>query len=247
MLLNTEDFQPTYLYIKQHPVTGLLYLGKTTGSEQYLLESYLGSGDYWEDHLRIHGNENIETLWYCLFTERDEIVKFALMISEQMDIVKSKNANGKKIWANLMHENGLDGAPKGRKTKEKTKEKLRGQSRAKIAATGKIIPGKVSTSDPRWLTGEIVHPSNGEKKSDDYKLKRKGFKQTDSGRGNISKAQTGSGNSQYGTTYMINHTTKEKTRLSNLRVNELIPLGWVLGNKHSYTFINSKILLPYSS
>jgi len=108
-----KDFIPTFLYIKRHPVTGLLYLGKTSGSEQYLLKEYLGSGNYWEDHLRIHGEENIETPWYCLYTEKEELVRFALMLSEQMNIVKVKDENGKKIWANLRPENGLDGGVKG--------------------------------------------------------------------------------------------------------------------------------------
>jgi len=87
-----KDFIPTFLYIKEHPITGLKYFGKTTGTEKYLLEEYLGSGDYWEDHLRIHGKQ-VDTPWYCLYTEKEELVKFALMCSEQWDIVKAKELN----------------------------------------------------------------------------------------------------------------------------------------------------------
>ena len=37
------NFKPTFLYIKQHTVTGKLYFGKTTQNP----ETYLGSGTYW--------------------------------------------------------------------------------------------------------------------------------------------------------------------------------------------------------
>lgn len=105
----SQEFKPTYLYIKRHKVSGLLYLGKTTGTEKYLLEQYNGSGSYWTSHLKIHGKEYVETHWYCLFTEKDELVKFALQCSNQWNIVDANDANGKKIWANEKPENGLDG------------------------------------------------------------------------------------------------------------------------------------------
>jgi hypothetical protein len=95
---------PTYLYIKQHSITGLKYLGKTTKKDP---NKYNGSGKYWTPHRNKHGVEHIETLWYCLFTEEDELVKFALMVSALWDIVNSTE------WANLITENGKDGCPKG--------------------------------------------------------------------------------------------------------------------------------------
>lgn len=122
-----DKFQPTILYIKRHPATGKLYFGKTTGTEQYLLEEYNGSGRYWNDHLRIHGKENIETPWWCLFTDKEQIKEFALCCSELWDIVKAKDINGKKIWANEKFENGLDGGSqkgqnKGTNRSPKTEE-----------------------------------------------------------------------------------------------------------------------------
>ena len=104
-----KQFKPTYLYIKQHSVTGKCYFGKTTGSESYLLEQYQGSGEYWKDHIKKHGVEHVTTVWYCLFTEKEECNKFALMCSEQWDIVNSDQ------WANLITEDGLaGGGMKGR-------------------------------------------------------------------------------------------------------------------------------------
>jgi hypothetical protein len=85
-----------------------LYFGKTTKSEKILLEKYNGSGIYWSRHLKMHGKDSVETIWYCLFTEEEELVKFALQCSSQWDIVNS-NVDGKKIWANEKPENGLEG------------------------------------------------------------------------------------------------------------------------------------------
>lgn len=94
-----EDFTPTWLYIKQHTVTGLLYFGKTTQD----VNTYLGSGKYWATHFKKHGKEHIVTLWCELFYSKEEIKKFASEFSKSMNIVKSAS------WANLKEENGLDG------------------------------------------------------------------------------------------------------------------------------------------
>jgi len=90
--------KPTYLYIKQHKDTGLKYFGKTTKDPF----SYSGSGKHWRRHIKVHG-ENIETLWYQLFTDENELVNYALKFSKENNIVESKE------WANLKNENGLDG------------------------------------------------------------------------------------------------------------------------------------------
>lgn len=99
-----SNFVSTYLYIKHHRVTGLLYFGKTTKKDPI---KYLGSGTVWSRHIKKHGKDQVETLWFCLFTEVDELSRFALMFSEQNDIVRSTQ------WANLVPENGLDGKPPG--------------------------------------------------------------------------------------------------------------------------------------
>src|ERR1035437_6634874 len=94
--------EPTYLYIKQHSITGLLYFGKSSRLEHLMLK-YLGSGIRWSPHIKKHGINHVETIWYCLFHDEATISEFALMFSEQQDIVKSN------LWANLKPENGLDG------------------------------------------------------------------------------------------------------------------------------------------
>lgn len=95
-------FKPTYLYIKEHSVTGLLYFGKSARSEERLLE-YCGSGTYWNHHLKKHGREHVRTLWYRLFLDEGTIREFALNFSKCQNIVNSD------AWANLKPENGLEG------------------------------------------------------------------------------------------------------------------------------------------
>jgi len=95
-----SKFKPTYLYIKQHSITGKFYFGKTTYSDP---TKYLGSGVVWRRHIRAHGKQHVVTLWYELFTSKEDLVEFATSFSTAMNIVESDQ------WANLIDENGLDG------------------------------------------------------------------------------------------------------------------------------------------
>lgn len=104
----SNAFVPTFLYIKRHRDTGKLYLGKTIKKNP---EKYNGSGVHWKKHINAHGIKKIDTIWFCLFTEQDELSKFALMCSEQWNIVLSKD------WLNIIPENGL-GTPPGIKFSE---------------------------------------------------------------------------------------------------------------------------------
>jgi uncharacterized protein YdbL (DUF1318 family) len=91
-------YKPTWLYIKQHRITGLKYFGKTT-QDPY---RYKGSGIYWKRHLEKFGND-VSTTWVKLFETQEELTKYALSFSNDKDIVNSKE------WANLKPEDGLDG------------------------------------------------------------------------------------------------------------------------------------------
>ncbi len=93
-----SNFKPTYLYIKQHSVTGLKYFGKT-GRDPY---KYNGSGTHWKNHLKKHGKQ-IETIWVHLFNDINELISSAITLSEIFDIVDSN------FWANMRIEDGLSG------------------------------------------------------------------------------------------------------------------------------------------
>jgi hypothetical protein len=121
MQKQTTIFQPTWLMVKRHTKTGLKYLCKTVKHDY---EKYLGSGHYWKRHLQKHG-KHVETIWARLFTDKDELVEFALFVSEVENICEALDINGKKLWANEIPENGLDGGAPGTKRGEKFQEKMR--------------------------------------------------------------------------------------------------------------------------
>jgi len=92
-------YKPTYLYVKKHSITGLLYFGKTVKDPS----TYLGSGTYWNRHIIKHGVEHVITLWSQLYTNKVELELDAVNFSVTHNIVDSK------CWANLMVETGNSG------------------------------------------------------------------------------------------------------------------------------------------
>ena len=74
-------FRPTWLYIKQHNITGLKYFGKTIRDPL----KYNGSGKYWVSHLKKHG-KYVTTLWVQLFENETELVQHAIDFSKTNNI-----------------------------------------------------------------------------------------------------------------------------------------------------------------
>lgn len=138
-----KNFKPTYLYIKRNTVTGLLYLGKTSSSNPL---KYKGSGLYWKNHNKVHGWENVETLWYCLFLDKRTIEEFALMISSIYSVDISEE------WANLTIENGLDGGDTGHKHNYKGTVAVRDKNNNTM---------RVSIDHPDYISGVLVPVNKG--------------------------------------------------------------------------------------
>ena len=122
-MLVDKKFKPTWLYIKQHNVTGLKYFGKTVRKDPI---RYLGSGTYWTNHLKKHGAD-ITTIWCQLFIDIDDLVSHAVKFSLDNNIIESAE------WANLEIEDGLSGSGFARivtqSTINKRVEKLKGKKR----------------------------------------------------------------------------------------------------------------------
>jgi hypothetical protein len=114
---------PTYLYIKQHSVTGLKYFGKTT-ADPY---KYTGSGTYWKSHIKKYDKKHIVTLWVSEIYTDTSISEFALQFSVNNNIVESSE------WANLIPENGLDGWLSGKPHSAETKIKQSNANKGKPA------------------------------------------------------------------------------------------------------------------
>lgn len=172
-------FKPTYLYIKQHTVTGKLYFGKTIKNP----EKYLGSGIHWKSHINKHGKEHVVNLWYCLFYDKDECVKTALMLSEMYNIVESKE------WLNQIPENGLSNTFEGSTHTEETRIKISKATKGRKPWNKGVKGIKITISDNehnrRIEFGKKYGGSN------------KGIPHTEKAREKQSKAQTGKKRGKY--------------------------------------------------
>ena len=91
----------THLYIKTHNETGLKYFGKTIKSDP---SNYTGSGIYWLQHLKKHGN-NVTTEVIGSFEDLSKCSEKAISFSIENNIVQSKE------WANLVIEDGIGQSP----------------------------------------------------------------------------------------------------------------------------------------
>ena len=150
----------TYLYIKQHEITGLKYFGKTTKKDPY---KYNGSGKHWLRHIKKHGVEHVNTIRCKLFTDIDELQRVALAMSEMYDIVDSE------FWANLTPENGMDGGL----TKEYLPEKIR-QKLSDVKKGNKNMLGKTLSKATKQKMSEA---KKGKTFSDEHKAKISAAKQ----------------------------------------------------------------------
>jgi hypothetical protein len=110
-----DEFAPTWLMIKHHMHTGVLYFCKTTRADPY---KYNGSGVKWSSHLKKHGR-HVETLWCKLFTVKAELMYCALTFSYAHQIVTST------LWANAVPEDGITGWPPGARHRLESIEKCR--------------------------------------------------------------------------------------------------------------------------
>lgn len=87
------------LYIKEHRVTGLKYLGITIRDDH---ESYLGSGTRWLRHLRKYGTD-IKTTVIGVYNSKEELREAGIYYSNLWNVVASNK------WANLKIEEGDGG------------------------------------------------------------------------------------------------------------------------------------------
>lgn len=180
------------LYIAEHNQTGLKYFGKTVQfyTEEDLQKYYHGSGKYWVNHLKKHGND-VTMKIYGVY-DSNEVEEVALKFSEENDIVNSKG------WANLKPENGKDGWIKGYNHSDKTKIKISEKQLGRILSEehkeklSKAAIGHIKSEEHRK---NLSLANKGKKLSDETKRKvglaSKGRKQSEESKEKISKVHKG--------------------------------------------------------
>ena len=185
-----SSFVPTYLYVKEHSITGLRYFGKTTKKDPY---KYNGSGKYWTNHYKKYGKDHIKTLWVSeLFTDKDSLIEFALLASDHWNIVDSDD------WANLKPENGLDGWINNASHSNETKQRMSASAKGKIMSEetreklSKANTGKTRSDETKQRMSES---HKGKTISDETRAKmsaaRKGRKLSDEHKAKISAGGKG--------------------------------------------------------
>lgn len=184
------------LYIATHNQTGLKYFGKTTChfTKEELQKNYHGSGSYWRNHLKAHGdNVTMEIYKICSLdkTKDDYVVPIALNFSTENNIVESTS------WANKLPENGLDGV--GPNTTEEFRRKVGEYSKGKAVYTDEH-GNKIKISVDDALKRNLVAESKGRKYSDDV---------------NIKKGSIGEKNGMHGKTHSDEAKTKQGLKSKN--------------------------------
>jgi hypothetical protein len=97
-------FKTTALYVKTHNKTGFKYFGKTTCLSR--IHTYKGSGVHWCRHLKTHGSDYTTEL-LGIWQDQERLKKFAIKFCQDNNIVESEQ------WANMVLEEGLQGASNG--------------------------------------------------------------------------------------------------------------------------------------
>ena len=89
-----NDFKPMYIYIKTHNKTGLKYFGKTCKKTSADVIKYRGSGTYWKNHIKKHGNDiTTSIVFYFGEDEREECEQYCLSFSKINNIVNIVKKN----------------------------------------------------------------------------------------------------------------------------------------------------------
>lgn len=147
---NTED--KVTLYIGTHNDTNLKYFGKTTEyfTVKDLQKYYHGSGKYWKDHLKVHGDDVTMEI-YGIF-DIDEVKEIALKFSKDNNIVEDYNN-----WANQKPENGLDGGYNNAAVMANT-----GMSTYQDKEGNKF---RLKIDDPRISKDKLFHPNKSTRPS----------------------------------------------------------------------------------
>lgn len=224
---------PTMLYIKLHIITGKLYFGKTARL-RYLnnVDSYNGSGKYWQRHIKKYKKEYVVTLWKSdIFYNQDQLMFVACYLSNYYNIVNSL------YWANLKVENGLDGGtiPYGNKfnegyivVKDENEQIMRVKINDPRITSGELISiNKGMVSCKNIITGKVLKVTKEEFNTNENLVGlTKGCTYTDERKQSISDRQIGKSSNKKGKKYGKNKklkTIEQKIKISISKIGKKLP------------------------
>lgn len=150
-----------YLYIKQHTITGLKYFGKTIKPDPF---KYLGSGIHWQNHIKKHGKQYVQTLDVFGFSDQELATSFALKFSKDNNIAESLK------WANAIPENARPNNTQGLELPQVTKDKI-SKNHHNVSGSNNPMYGKIGPLSPRYNIPKESHPMYGKTHSDLAKAK----------------------------------------------------------------------------
>lgn len=97
-----NNWTPRTYYILRNKTTGMKYMGQTTKD----INSYLGSGTYWQNHCKSNGGlnkKNIEVLWHKKYKCHEQALEFLELFFMANPLYQLDNE-----YANLVCENTHD-------------------------------------------------------------------------------------------------------------------------------------------
>lgn len=199
------------LHIAEHNKTGKKYFSKTIRyfTEEDLQKHYHGSGTYWANHLKKHGDDVTMRIYrVCSLDENSDnyVGPIAMKFSEENNIVDSDK------WANLVHENGLDGV--GPNVTASFRQKVGSYSKGKavfIDENGKNVKIPVNEAKERGLIAE----SKGRKYSNEVNKSkgRKGVKNANLGKKQSKETKLKIGKSSSNTVTCFDLETGKRLRI----------------------------------
>lgn len=190
-----------FLMLKTHKITGLKYLCFHHGTDISCF-TYRGSGKYWTNHIRKHGNY-IDTVILLESDDKDDITKEGIRYSTLWDIVKSKE------FANLTIEDAQTTAEPLQRKESRLKRKLSIEKRiSEIGLTPKEIEAKkkaiaimhspknrekaYASIRNRYTSGNLTDKQLQRGENTKQRILNFGFTEKEKARGgNTSKRQTG--------------------------------------------------------
>lgn len=152
-------YKPTALYVKTHNKTGFKYFGKTTRLS--CVHTYKGSGIHWRRHLKVHGDDYTTEL-LGIWQDADRLKKFAVKFCQDNNVVKSEQ------WANMVLEEGLQGASTG-ETNVAKRDDVRAKMSTNSAKNMQGIKGVNNPSFKGWYITPLGRFDSLQSASDAHK------------------------------------------------------------------------------